>query len=414
MTRSWVSGAAGSGYDVDHLPYAVFSAVEDDPAEPRVGVRIGDLVLDLAPLAAGDVLEVAGLLAQPSLAPLMAAGPRIWAGTREWLQSLLTDPGGRDLVEPALRQLDRVRMHLPVPVADYVDFYCSEHHATRVGEIFRPGQPPLPPQWRRLPVAYHGRAGSVVVSGTDVRRPCGQYLDHPPDDPHGAAVPVLGPSRQLDLEAELGWWVGVPTAPGTRLRASDLTDHVFGVSLVNDWSARDVQAFEYVPLGPMLGKSFATSVSAWVTPLAALDQARVPLPGQDPDPLPHLAVEEPAGYDLDLEVDVAGTVVARPPYASTYWSAGQMLAHLTSNGAALRTGDLVASGTVSGAGEDQRGCLLELTHGGNHPRRLADGSTRAWLADGDVVTIAASAPGALGGRIELGAVTGRVLPSAET
>ncbi len=403
--RCWVPGAAGSPYDVDNLPYAVFSDLGADASDARVGTRIGNLMVDLAPLAATDALEVAAVLAQPSLAPLMAAGPGVWAATRSWLQDLLTDPAERDLVEPLLRPLDQVRLHLPAPVADYVDFYCSEHHATRVGEILRPGGDPLPPQWRHLPVGYHGRAGSVVVSGTDVRRPAGQRRGD------RDAEPVFGPTQGLDLEAEVGYWVGVPSAPGTRLRSADLAGYVFGVCLVNDWSARDIQAWEYVPLGPMLAKSFATSVSAWVTPLAALDAARVDLPGQTPPPLPHLAVDEPAGYEIDLEVRVAGAVVARPPYASTYWSPGQMLAHLTSNGAALHTGDLFASGTVSGPGDDQRGCLLELTRGGREPVTVAGGTARGFLADGDTVTLTATAPGALGGRIALGEVTGQVLPA---
>lgn len=424
--RCWVPGAADGPYDVDNLPYAVFSDLDTgdagdggDPAgsgddtrddiggdiggDARVGARVGDLVVDLASLAAIDALEVAALLAQPSLAPLMAAGPAVWAATRTWLQDLLTDEAERDLVEPALRPLASVRLHLPAPVADYVDFYCSEHHATRVGELFRPGDEPLPPQWRHLPVGYHGRAGSVVLSGTHVRRPCGQRRGE-----HG---PVFGPTERLDLEAELGFWVGVPTSPGTRLSPDDLAEHVFGVSLVNDWSARDVQAWEYVPLGPMLAKSFATSVSAWVTPLAALEAARVDLPGQAPPPLPHLAVDAPAGYDIDVEVRLDDTVIARPPYASIYWSPGQMLAHLTSNGAALRTGDLFASGTISGSGDDQRGCLLELTYGGRQPIALPDGSSRGFLGDGDTVTLTATAPGARGGRIALGEVRGRVLPA---
>ncbi len=397
----WVPGAAGSPFDVDHLPYAVFCVADSDDSEARVGIRIGEFVLDLAPLAATDALEVAGLFAAPSLAPLMAAGPRTWAMTRSWLQALLTDPLERDVVEPELFALDEVTLQLPVPVADYVDFYASQHHAQRVGELFRPDEPPLPPQWRHLPVGYHGRAGSVIVSGTPVRRPYGQLQQD--------GSPVFAPTERLDLEAEVGWWVGAPTAPGTRLSPSDLGAHVFGVSLLNDWSARDIQAWEYVPLGPMLGKSFATSVSAWVTPLAALDAARVQLPGQDPLPLQHLRVEEPAGYALDLEVSVAGTVVSRPPYASTYWSPGQMLAHLTSNGAALRTGDLFASGTVSGPAEDERGCLLELTLGGRQPLTLRDGSERWYLSDGDEVVITATAPAAGGGRLTLGEVRGTVV-----
>jgi fumarylacetoacetase len=400
--RTWVPAAAGGLYDVDHLPYAVFSEAGSDPAEARVGARIGDFVVDLAPLAATDALEVAGLLAAPSLAPLMSAGPSTWATTRSWLQEMLTDPHERELVEPELHAVSEVHLHLPVQVADYVDFYCSEHHARRVGELLRPGQEPLPPQWRHLPVAYHGRAGSVVVSGTDVHRPYGQR--------RGSEGPVFAPTARLDFEAEVGWWVGTPTAPGTRLSTADVEAHVFGVSLVNDWSARDIQAWESMPLGPMLAKSFATSVAAWVTPLAALAAAKVALPEQHPEPLPHLRVDDPAGFELALEVSLAGSVVSRPPYASTYWSVGQMLAHLTSNGAALHTGDLFASGTVSGPGPEERGCLLELTFGGREPLTLADGSRRDFLADGDEVVITATAPSTGGGRLALGEVRGVVLP----
>jgi len=222
---------------------------------------------------------------------------------------------------------------------------------------------------------------------------------------------VFAPTARLDFEAEVGWWVGVPTTAGTRLSAADLDEHVFGVSLVNDWSARDIQTWESMPLGPMLAKSFATSVAAWVTPLAALQAAKVPLPEQVPTPLPHLQVDDPAGLDLTLEVSVAGSVVSRPPYASMYWSVGQMLAHLTSNGAALATGDLFASGTVSGAREDERGCLLELTSGGKEPLTLGDGTRRDFLADGDEVLITATAPSADGGRLALGEVRGVVVPA---
>jgi fumarylacetoacetase len=333
----------------------------------------------------------------------MAAGPSTWAATRTWVQALLTDPHEQDLVEPELHPIAAVALHLPVEVADYVDFYCSEHHARRVGELVRPGQDPLPPQWRHLPVGYHGRAGSVVVSGTDVRRPHGQR--------RGDDGPVFAPTARLDFEAEVGWWVGVPTTAGTRLSAAHLDAHVFGVSLVNDWSARDIQTWESMPLGPMLAKSFATSVAAWVTPLAALQAARVPLPEQVPTPLPHLQVDDPAGLDLNLEVSVAGSVVSRPPYASMYWSVGQMLAHLTSNGAALATGDLFASGTVSGPRADERGCLLELTSGGKEPLTLGDGTRRDFLADGDEVLITATAPSVDGGRLALGEVRGVVVPA---
>ncbi len=396
--NSWVDGAAGSSYDVDNLPYGVFSR-GDEPA--RVGVRIGDFVLDVAPVAAGEMLESAHVFEAPSLNPLLALGRPVWGSVRSWLVGLLSDETERDLVEPNLVPVDDVQLRMPFEVADYVDFYCSLQHATNVGRIFRPDQEPLKPNWHHLPVGYHGRAGTVVVSGSPVRRPRGQLK------PADAESPTYGPSERLDIEAELGFLVGAPTAIGEQVPTSAFADHVFGVTLLNDWSARDIQAWEYVPLGPFLGKSFTTSVSGWVTPLAALDAARVELPGQDPEPLPYLAVEQPAGYDIDIEVVLNGEVVSRPPYSAMYWAAAQMLAHLTVNGASLRTGDLFASGTVSGDDPGQRGSFLELSWGGKEP--FGDG--RTFLRDGDEVSLRATAPGSLGGRIALGEVTGRIEPA---
>jgi fumarylacetoacetase len=395
---SWVEGAAGSAYDVDNLPYGVFSV---DDERPRVGVRIGDRVLDVSPVAAGEMLDVHDVFSRDSLNPFMAQGPTVWASVRTWLTGLLTDEHERDIVEPHLRPLDELTMHLPFRVADYVDFYCSLQHATNVGRIFRPDGEALLPNWRHLPVGYHGRAGTVVVSGTPIRRPSGQGR------PSGEGErPAFGPTRRLDIESELGFVVGAPSTLGQPVPTAAFAEHVFGVLPLNDWSARDIQAWEYVPLGPFLGKSFATSISAWVTPLAALDAARVPLPGQDPEPLDYLRVEEPAGYDIDFEVLLNGEVVSRPPYAAVYWSPAQMLAHLTVNGASLRTGDLFASGTISGDERDQRGSFLELSWGGTEP--FAGGHT--FLEDDDEVVIRATAPGAGGGRIALGEVAGRIAP----
>ncbi len=397
---SWVPGAAGSGYDVDHLPFGVFSVGHDSP---RVGVRIGGYVLDLAPLGSLQLLDGAQMFRAGTLNPFLAAGPAAWRETRDWLTSLLSASEHRDAVEPFLLPLHDVSLVLPITVGDYVDFYCSEHHASNVGAILRPGGTWLPEAWRHLPIGYHGRSGTVLVSGSDVRRPCGQR--------RGDERPEFGPTRRLDLEAEVGFVVGVPSGRGDRVPTSAFGDHVFGVTLLNDWSARDVQAWEYVPLGPFAGKSFGTSIAAWITPLEALEHARAPLPGQRPAPLAYLAVEEPAGYDVDLEVWVNDTLVATPPYASTYWSPAQMLAHLTVNGASLRTGDLFASGTVSGPRADERGCLLELSRDGTQPITLGDGTQRTYLQDGDVVTLTATAPGALGGSIRLAEVTGTVQPA---
>ena len=403
MTGTWVEGATGSGFDVDHLPYGVFTHDSSSTGdEPRVGARIGSFVVDLAPLAASSYDAHAGLFGEPTLNPFLAAGPPVWTAVRSWLQELLVDEAAAPMVEPYLVPVAEVSMRLPFEVGDYVDFYASLDHASNVGRILRPNSEPLLPNWRHLPVGYHGRAGTVVVSGTAIRRPHGQRKA-PGDD-----APTFGPSRRLDIEAELGFVVGVPSALGSAVPTTAFADHVFGVVGLNDWSARDIQGWEYVPLGPFLGKSFATSVSAWVTPLAALSSARCPLPGQEPPPLPYLQVEEPAGFDIDVEVELNGEVVARPPYSSMYWSPAQMLAHLTVNGASLRTGDLFASGTISGPDRGQRGSFLELGWGGAEPF-VAAGDRRAFLEDGDEVVLRYSAPGALG-RLQLGEVRGRILP----
>jgi len=400
---SWVEGAAGSLFDVDNLPWGVFSLPGE---EPRVGVRIGDRVLDLAPVAAAEMLDVHHVFQETSLNALMAEGRAVRESVRRWLTGLLTDETERDLVEPHLVPLTDVTMHLPVEVADYVDFYASLEHASNVGRIFRPDQEPLLPNWRHLPVGYHGRSGTVVASGTRVVRPCGQRKA-PTED-----APSYGPSRRLDIEAELGFVVGSPSAMGDRVGVDAFADHVFGVVGLNDWSARDIQAWEYVPLGPFLGKSFATSISQWVTPVEALDAAWVDLPVQDPRPLDYLVStgstgEGPKGLDIDVEIELNGEVVSRPPYRTMYWSPAQMLAHTTVNGASLRTGDLYGSGTISGPAPDQRGSFLELSWGGTEP--FGDG--RTFLEDGDVVTLRYTAPGTGGGRIALGEVTGQIEPA---
>ena len=381
----------GSSFGLDALPYAVFSP---PGGTPRAGVRLGDSVVDLALLLRDD------LFAAPSLNPFMAQGRARWAEVRERVAALLADEVRDDAVHP----VGGVALHLPFEVADYVDFYASEHHASNLGRLFRPGSEPLMPNWKHLPVGYHGRAGTVVVSGTDVVRPCGQR--RAPTDP----APTFGPSARLDVEAELGFVVGAGSALGERVGVDDLAEHVFGALLVNDWSARDLQAWEYVPLGPHLGKSFATSVSPWVVPLLALEAARVPLPGQDPEPLPYLRETASWGLDVEMVVEWNGEEVSRPPYREMYWSPAQMLAHMTVNGASARTGDLFASGTVSGPERRQRGAFIELTCGGREPVTVR-GEERTFLLDGDEVVISATAPGAGGGRIGFGEVRGRVAPA---
>jgi fumarylacetoacetase len=375
------------GFGLDHLPYGVFSA---DESTRRVGVRYADTVV--------DVSSVRPELDRPTLNDFMALGPDSWAETRAAITGLV-ETGALPAVP-----LDSVALYLPFIVGDYVDFYASLDHASNVGRIFRPDQEPLLPNWRHLPVGYHGRGGTVVVSGTPVVRPCGQRKA-----PHEQS-PTYGPSRRLDIEAELGFVVGVGSELGSRIGVDELREHVFGVVGLNDWSARDIQAWEYVPLGPFLGKSFATSISAWVTPLAALAAARTHLPTQEPAPLSYLAPtsssSEGEGLDIDVEVVLNGEVVSRPPYRTMYWSPAQMLAHLTVNGASTRTGDLFASGTVSGPERDQRGSFLELSWGGKEP---FDGHT--FLEDGDEITLRYSAPGTGGGRITLGEVVGLIEPA---
>jgi fumarylacetoacetase len=382
----------GSLFGLDNLPYGVFVA---GSGAPRVGVRVADSVIDLAAVLRDEVFAV------PALNPFMAEGPARWAAARERITELITSgavPAG------AIYPVRNVELRLPFEVADYVDFYASEHHASNLGRLFRPNAEPLMPNWKHLPVGYHGRAGTVVVSGTGIIRPSGQRKGR--DDP----APVFGPSVRLDIEAELGFVVGVGSTLGTPVLTGAFGQHVFGAVLVNDWSARDLQAWEYVPLGPHLGKSFATSVSPWVVPLAALQAARVPLPGQDPAPLPYLRETEDWGLDIDLAVEWNGEVVSRPPYRSMYWSPAQMLAHLTVNGASTRTGDLFASGTISGPDRAQRGALIELTWGGAEPVTV-NGEPRTFLQDGDAVTITATAPGASGARIGFGEVTATILPA---
>jgi fumarylacetoacetase len=400
----WPPVPDGSSFGVANLPFGIFSQREPTARGGfrRVGVAIGDAVLDLAPLFGEDCF------AAPTLDPFLARGRRVWTETRARITELLTDPHYQGAVSPHLLPRSQVALHLPFTVADYVDFYCSLDHASNVGRIFRPDAEPLLPNWRHLPIGYHGRAGTVVVSGTPVVRPCGQRR------PPGAEAPTFGPSVRLDIEAEVGFVVGVGSRLGEPVPVEAFADHVFGVVLLNDWSARDIQAWEYQPLGPFLGKSFATSISPWVVPLEALDAARVAGPAQDPEPLPYLRRPEPWALDLSIEVTLNGTVVSRPPFATMYWTPDQMLAHLTVNGASTRTGDLYASGTVSGPDPSQRGSLIELTWNGTEPLVLADGSERSFLDDGDTVTISATAPAADGTRLTLGEVTGTIHPARPT
>ncbi|WP_153504580.1 fumarylacetoacetase [Cumulibacter manganitolerans] len=380
-----------NGFGLANLPYGVFSTPD---RSPRVGVRYGDGVLDLAE-AFGETY-----FATATLNELMAQGRQVWDRERARITRLLSERA------PSLVPIEDVTMHLPIKVADYVDFYASEHHASNVGRIFRPDAEPLLPNWRHLPVGYHGRSSTIVVSGTDIVRPSGQTKG-PQDD-----APTYGPCRRLDVEVEVGYIVGVGAPMGGRVSGAEFADHVFGCVLLNDWSARDIQAWEYVPLGPHLGKSFATSISPWVVPLAALEPARTGPPARTVPLLPYLQEGEDWALRLELELELNGETVSRPPYDTMYFTGAQMLAHLTVNGAALSTGDLYGSGTVSGPEPDQRGSFLELSWGGTEPLTLADGSQRTFLQDGDTATIRGTFTGAGGELCSFGEVTGRILPAA--
>jgi fumarylacetoacetase len=416
VLSSWVEGADGSGFPAEHLPLGVFSA---GWAEPRVGARIGDHVLDLARLAADGLVGIdtdgGEAFAARTLNPFLALGPGAWQALRGRLTDLVCDPAAQTRVEPALVPLAAATLHLPIEVADYVDFYSSREHATNLGRLFRPDAEPLLPNWRHLPVAYHGRAGTVVVSGTPVVRPAGQRRSS-----DGSIV--FGPSTRLDIELELGFVVGVPSQHGRPVPIGEAADHVFGVVLVNDWSARDIQVWEAQPLGPFLGKSFATTMSAWVTPLAALAGCHVEGPVQDPQPLEYLRLDEPWGLDVDLQVgllpsDAATTAagpatISRGSAAGLYWRLPQQIAHLTVNGAHLRTGDLLASGTISGPDRGSEGSLIELTRGGAEPLEVV-GVRRTFLEDGDEVVLGGWARPADGVTIELGEAAGRIVPASE-
>jgi fumarylacetoacetase len=396
---SWVRDPAfarDQPFGPQTLPYGVVDAGDG----PRVAVRLGDHALVLASVA-HELGDLAPLVSGDSLDPLLAATRVEWSALRARLVSLVAAaaaPEGARLVP-----LTDVTMPLPFTVGDYVDFYSSRHHAENMGRMMRPDSEPLLPNWTHLPVGYHGRAGTVVVSGTDVVRPHGQR--------RGASGPHFSPSQRLDIEAEVGFVCGGPVA--SRVPTSAAAEHIFGVVLVNDWSARDIQGWEAQPLGPFLGKSFATSVSAWVTPLDALAMARVKVPDIGHPHLPYLVEDSPWGLDLRLAVEWNGTVVSRPEFSTMSYSCAQQLAHMTVNGATVRPGDLFASGTVSGPEKTQRGSFMELSWAGREKVTLAEGVTRTFLEDGDTVVITATAPGEDGSVVGIAPVAGTVLPAVD-
>lgn len=377
-----------------HIRYGAF---RPPGRHQRLGVLTPDgSVLDLSGMAPEHSVPWPELLLEPTLDALLAAGPSAWGEVHGWLREQLTDP---ERLAPFQRPLDTVTAALPFAVADYVDFFACEQHAVNAARIFRPDdEQPLTPNWRHHPVGYHGRAGTVVGSGTDIRRPRGQ---RGPGD--------FGPCRMLDFEAELGYVLGgAPTRMGESLSLAQADERVFGVVLLNDWSARDVQFFESRPLGPFLGKAFATSISAWVTPMASLTSDRTPPPPREPTPQDYLLGPADRGLDLELSVALNDEVISRPPGGALYWTPAQLVTHLTSGGASLRPGDLLGSGTLSGPERAQRGCLLELTWHAREPLTLADGSELGYLRDGDEVAITARTPSGL----ELGEVRGRIRPAA--
>jgi fumarylacetoacetase len=373
-----------------------------DGSRKRALARFGDQTVDLDHLQSIGTLRSTGIpegvFSGPSLNAFMALGPAAWRALDEYLFELVQ----RGAPPEALHPISSVRLFLPFEVADYCDFYASEYHASNMGRILRPGSDPLPAAWHTIPIGYHGRAGTILVSGTPVSRPAGVIAAA-----GGAGDgPGYAPSRRLDLEVELGYVVGVGSAPGEPVGAGQAHEHIFGVVVVNDWSARDIQSFEYQPLGPFLGKSFATSISPWVVRLDALRPLRTDGPDQGADAPPHLSCPQPRAIDIELELSVGDTVLSRPKARHLYWSPEQFVAHLTSNGASLRTGDLLATGTISGPGPESWGSLMELSWGGERPVPLGDGTERAWLEDGDTVIIRARGGSAM--PFDIGEVVGTI------
>lgn len=414
--RSFVPVDPRSHFPIQNLPYGIFRR-KGVSEEPRVGVAIGDFVLDLALLDAAGCFDHTlaggkGVFAQSSLNPFLSLGRQAWREVRDTLKRLLGEGEDSlrnhpDLCDRALVEQRRVELLLPVKVGDYTDFYASKHHAFNCGSIFRGEHNALMPNWVHLPVGYHGRASSIVISGTAVRRPKGQFL------PPGASSPVFGPCRKLDFELELGCVIGVGNRWGEPVPVGRAEERIFGFVLVNDWSARDIQSWEYQPLGPFLSKNFATSISPWVVPLEALEPFRAVGPVQEPEPLPYLRQSGLRAFDIHLEIWLQGKGEPRRISVTNarhlYWSMAQMIAHHTVGGCNLEPGDLVASGTISGPDPDSRGCLLELTWNGRNPIRL-DGEERVWLEDGDRVIMTGYCQGD-GYRIGFGEVSGTILPA---
>ena len=419
MTASWVESAQGSDFPIENLPLGIFSVGE---RRRHAGVAIGDYVLDLAGIAHLLDEEWREDLSQPVLNSWLARGHEAQSALRERLRELLSDVRYRDDVEPELVGQTEVRMHLPCVVGDYTDFYVGIHHATNVGKQFRPDNPLLP-NYKYVPIGYHGRASSVRVSGEPVSRPSGQRKA--PD----ADAPEYGPSRRLDYEFELGIWIGAGNELGCPIAIGEAAEHIAGYCLLNDWSARDIQAWEYQPLGPFLAKNFLTSVSAWVVSPEALAPFRKPMPQRpagDPQPLPYLddpADRESGGLAIQLEATltteqmrrqgVAPHILSRGSAdAAMYWSAAQIVAHHSANGCNLQPGDLIGTGTLSTESDGGLGSLLEISRGGKQPIDLPSGEGRSFLEDGDEITLRAWCEGDGGPRIGFGECIGRVVTAS--
>ncbi|WP_287800441.1 fumarylacetoacetase [Acidiphilium sp.] len=411
LVASWVESAntAGAAFPLNNLPCGVFSTAGTGP---RCGVAIGDAILDVAALEREGVLDLAGapLFAEPAWNAAMAAGPRTWRALRGRLAGLLAAGSPlRDAVAPHLVAQRGATLHLPFRVAEYTDFYAGRNHAFNVGALFRGPENALPPNWLHMPVGYNGRASSVVVSGTEFHRPWGQLKGA------GFERPVFAPSRRFDFELELGAVVGLPSAAGRPVTVAEADAMIFGYVLLNDWSARDIQAWEAQPLGPFQAKATATTISPWIVMKDALEPFRVSTPPREAELLPYLHEDGPMLYDIALEVGLAPeggaeSVISRTNYREMYYSAAQLLAHHTTAGAPMRTGDLLGSGTISGATKDSRGSMLELSWGGREPVALDDGTARRFLLDGDRVTLRGAATGD-GYTIGFGECAGRLLPA---
>jgi len=398
-------------FGLQNLPYGIIS---DASGRKRPAVAFADRVIDLDALVGANVLDEESLRGAESLNAFLSRGRTTWTSVRRRLQQLLGTPADaaeRNAVAAASLARDAVTMHLPIAIGDYVDFYSSLEHATNLGRILRPGGEPLLPNYRHIPIGYHGRAGTVVPSGTPVSRPHGQLKAA------DAAAPHLGPTGLLDVELEMGWIAGPGNLAGEPIAADDVRAHVFGYVLHNDWSARDIQAWEYQPLGPFLSKSFATSISPWIVTLDALEPFRVTEPARDPEPLPYLRARESWAYDVELEMllqtarmrerDQPPHTISRTNLRGMYWTVAQQLAHVTANGATIRPGDLFGTGTISGDRPGSAGSLIELTWRGRDPLALPDGETRTFLEDGDTVIMRGRARRD-GARIGFGEVTGTI------